>query len=106
MLGGQALAIAAYEGEGIDLHSTPARWLAADGGPCIREPGRCRHECSTCMMARGCCVLRWDVPIRTLFEDVGAITCDCPALAKRLTQGLRRWEPRVTVARQETAHAA
>lgn len=106
VLGSQALNVASCEGATIALHSTPARWLAAPSGPCIREPGRCEHECPTCELTRGVCVLRWDVPIRTLFDDVSAITCDCPALAQRLTRGLRSWEPRVTVARQETAYAA
>ena len=106
VLGAQALAIAAYEGEGIALLSTPERWLAADGGPCIRAPGQCQHECLTCSMVRGVCVLRWDVPIRTLFEDVKRIECDSPALAKRVTQGLRRWEPKVVVTPSEVRHAA
>ena len=106
VLGAQALAIAGYEGEGLSLRSTPERWLAADGGPCIRAPGRCQQECPTCSMVRGVCVLRWDVSMRTLFEDVKRIECDSPALAKRLTHGLRAWEPRVTVTRPGVRHAA
>ena len=48
ILGTEALAIAAAEGEPINLHGTPERWLIAQAGACIRPPGACVIECDTC----------------------------------------------------------
>ena len=106
ILGTEALAIAAADGQAINLHSTPERYLIAKGPGCIRSPGVCVGECAICGLPRGACVLRWDVDIRELFEGVSRVNCDCPELERRLLQSLRGWEPRVTSYRPEVRHAA
>ena len=106
ILGTEALALAAWDGRSIDLHSTPEHWLLAKSGTCIRPPGVCTVECDTCALPRGACVLRWDLDLRELFEGVTRVNCDCPELERRLLRSLRGWEPRVTAGRQEVRHAA
>jgi hypothetical protein len=106
ILGTKALAIAAAEGEPINLQGTPERWLMDQGGACIRPPGACAIECATCALPRGACILRWDVDLRELFEGVARVDCDCSELRRRLLQSLRGWEPRVTARHQEVRHAA
>lgn len=106
ILGTQALAIAAAERGAIKLHSMPERWLVAKAPGCIQPPGACVGECDICELPRGACVLRWDVPLGELFDGVGRVICDRPELERRLLQALRRWEPRVKVARREARRAA
>ena len=85
ILGARALAVAAYFGDPIRLHSTPERWLLARGD--------------------GVVILRWDVDCRELFEGVSHVECDCPQLQRRFHQALRSWEPPVSIV-GEARHAA
>ncbi len=105
ILGTEALALAAWDGRSIDLHSTPESWLISRAGDCIRPPGTCTRECETCSLNRGACVLRWDVELSELFEGVKEVKCNSPELETRLRRALRRWEPTVSVGR-EVRHAA
>ena len=85
ILGPRNLAIAAYFGTKISLHSTPERWALAGG--------------------RGAAILSWDADCRDLFEGVGGIEFDCPELETRFRRMLRAWEP-PTVRPQVIRHAA
>ena len=85
ILGCRRLAVAAYFGDAIKLYSTPERWLVARG--------------------HGAVILKWDVDCRDLFDGVARVECDCPTLATKFRQTLRRWEPKITSA-QETHLAA
>ena len=71
-LGARALEIAAYFGDPIELHGTPQDWALAGG--------------------QGACVLRWDVDLRPWFEGVRRVDSH-PAVAARLRQNFRTWEP-------------
>jgi hypothetical protein len=83
VLGGHALAVAAFHGDRIRLYGTPQDWF------------RTRQ--------RGVCILLWDAPLDGIFDGVGAVECDSPELQQRYVKALRRWEPPVIV-RQETRH--
>ena len=86
VLGGHDLAVAGYHGGDIRLHATPQAWLLG---------GR-----------RGTCILMWDAPLDDLFNGVGAVDCDSPALRQRFVAALRRWEPRINLVSPEKHHAA
>ena len=79
VLGGHALAVAAYHGDKIRLWPTPQDWF------------RTRQL--------GVCILLWDAPLDGLFEGVGGVECDSPELQQRFLAALRQWEPRVVVRR-------
>ena len=85
VLGGHALAVASYHGDGIRLCGTPQDWFRT-------------HR-------RGACVLLWGAPLDELFDGVDSIECDSPDLQNRIETALRRWEPSITVQR-EARHAA
>ena len=102
VLGSRALFVASHEREPIELHSTPAVWLAAPSGPCVRAPGRCTRQCQTCEMERGVTILNWGVPLATLLADVAEVRCDSSALRDRV---LTRWSPRVTTTGREVHRA-
>ena len=85
VLGGHALAVAAYHGDSIRLCGTPQDWFRT-------------HR-------RGVCVLLWGAPLDELFDGVGSVECDSPELQQRFVAALRRWEPRVTSPRR-ARHAA
>ena len=84
LLGSRQLAVAAYHGDAIRLHSTPERWLRA---------GRV-----------GVVILNWGIDCRDLFEGVERVECNSPQLEQMLRRGLRRWEPPLASVR-EAAHA-
>ena len=85
-LGARALTVAAYFGDPIELHATSEAWAVAGG--------------------RGACALRWDVDLRPWFEGISAVRCDSQTLAARFQTAMRRWEPKTTISRVETHHAA
>ena len=85
VLGGHALAVAAYHGDSIRLCGTPQDWFRT-------------HR-------RGACVLLWTAPLDGLFDGVGSVECDSPALHQRFLKALRSWEPRVIV-QQGARHGA
>ena len=81
ILGAHDLGVAAYFGDPIEIHATPQAWALAGG--------------------RGVCVLRWDVDLRDWFEGVKRVDSH-PAVAARLRQNFRTWEP----ATRRRRHAA
>ena len=81
ILGARALEVAAYFHDPIELQGTPQVW-AIEGG-------------------KGACVLRWDVDLRPWFEGLKRVDCHA-AVASRLRQNLRAWEP-VTRSRRRAA---
>ena len=84
VLGGHALAVAAYFGGSIRLYSTPQAWFL--GGQ------------------RGVCVLLWDAPLDDLFAGVGHVVIGDEQHHHRLMNALRKWEPRIVS--REVRHAA
>ena len=80
-LGARALEVAAYFNDPIALHGAPQDWALAGG--------------------EGACVLRWDVDLRSWFEGVKRVDSH-PAVAARLRQNFRTWEP----ATRRRRHAA
>ena len=86
VLGARELAKARYYHDPVVLHSTPDAWVLAGGD--------------------GVCLLDWHLDLRPLFEGVSAVRCDSQTLAARFQTAIRRWEPKITISRVETRHAA
>ena len=86
VIGARNIAIAADFDNPIVLHSTPQEWALAHG--------------------HGACLLRWSFDPRGWFEGVSAVRCDSQALAARFQTAIRNWEPKLTISRVVTRHAA
>ena len=85
VLGAHNLAVASYHGDGIRLHETPQAYFSD--------------------RQSGVCILLWTAPLDGLFDGVGSVECDSPALHQRFLKALRSWEPRVIV-QQGARHGA
>ena len=86
VLGARDLAKARYYHDPVVLHSTPDAWVLAGG--------------------EGVCLLDWHLDLRPLFQGVSAVRCDSQTLAARFQTAMRRWEPKTTISRVKTRHAA
>ena len=89
VLGGEALAMAAYHHDPVALFSTPERWLLSQwrtSPPPV-------------------CVLDWGVDLGPLFDGVSHVECDSPALRDRFRKALRSWEPKMSTRRSHPARS-
>ena len=91
ILGARDIAFAVDQQQTVKLCSTPDLWLS----------GHCRRSWRSIA-----CIIDWSVNISPLFDGVSRIECDSPELQKRLCHALRKWEPKITVPRRGTRHAA
>lgn len=91
VLGARDIAFAVDQQQPVALFSTPDLWLSGHCGRSWRSIA---------------CIVDWSVNLAPLFDGVSRIECDSPELQKRLRRALREWEPKITVPRRGTRHAA